>query len=80
MMQGQWRTNICFDCQKAVCGCSWSKNFTPIPGWTAEPSVLTGFGKRIETYHITECPEFVPDEDRKVSSQALLAKQFLKRR
>ena len=68
------RTNICFDCQKACGGCSWSEldpatkkpRFEPVPVWTAEKKKLIvscSKGKRIviDTYHITACPEFVPD-------------------
>ena len=68
------RTNICFDCQKACGGCSWSEidpatkkpRFEPVPGWTAKKVMLkTGTtGSKsiwVENYHITACPEFVPD-------------------
>lgn len=42
------RTNICFDCQRACGGCSWSAChtvtgkplFLPVPGWTAKPSKI----------------------------------------
>ena len=65
------RTNICFDCQNACGACSWSARFEPVPGWTAEKLLLnigvSGNGKKrwVETYHITACPEFVPDVDKK---------------
>lgn len=44
--------NICFDCQRACGGCSWSAChpvtgkplFLPVPGWTAEPSRLYSAG------------------------------------
>lgn len=72
------RTNICFDCQRACGGCSWSACdpvtekplFRPVPGWTAEPSMLYpagGAAKRtseVWTYHVTACPLFVRDEPR----------------
>lgn len=61
------KPNICFDCQNAVCGCSWSRDFTPVPGWTAEKTVIRqiyvkGYEQDVETYHITACPQFVPDK------------------
>lgn len=75
------RSNICFNCQKACGGCSWSAidpntgkpGFKPIPGWTAEPVVLNvghcvNKGTYVQTYHITACPEFVPDAERKTNS------------
>ena len=64
--------NICIDCKRALGGCSWSEididtkkvRFEPIPGWTAKKSSIGNqqVGKhkrRIETYHITACPQFV---------------------
>ena len=68
------KTNICFDCQKACGGCSWSEldpdtgkpRFQPVEGWTAKPVVVqVDNGRVIESYHITACPEFARDEKRK---------------
>lgn len=68
--------NICFRCQNACGGCSWSEvdpetgrpRFEPVPGWTAVPSghykTVRGKRKFIESHRITACPEFVPDEPR----------------
>lgn len=86
-------TNICFDCQNACGGCSWTEinpdtkqpRFEPVPGWTAKPVLLNvGGGKNgscfIETYHVTKCPQFIPDAQRKVDSRQLNYtenKQFL---
>lgn len=82
------RTNICFDCQKAVGGCSWSEinpdtrkpRFEPVPGWTAEKVLLrTGTDQRgasvVETYAITACPLFEEDEPRKVDYRQLTLAQ-----
>ena len=64
------KTNICFDCANACGGCSWSEidpvtkkpRFEPVPGWTAKKVRLKLRTKHYaETYHITACPEFVPD-------------------
>ena len=66
--------NICFDCQKACGGCSWSEidpdtgkpRFQPVEGWTAKPVVIqVENGRAVEGYHVTACPEFVKDEPRK---------------
>lgn len=66
------KTNICFDCDKACGGCSWSEidpatdrpRFAPVTGWTAEKIMLNvGAVKNqkrfLQTYHITACPEYV---------------------
>ena len=61
---------LCFNCQKACGKCSWSSRFEPVPGWTAKKRMLkVGHGREgkrfVETYHITACPEHVPDKPRK---------------
>lgn len=79
MAQVQSRANICFRCQKAICGCSWSREFVPVDGWTAEPVILKGFGKDVPSYHITACPEFVEDEPRTPEKNELLARKIMER-
>lgn len=50
--------NICWNCKKAYGKCSWAKNYTPVPGWTATP-VIRQYGKETDTsYDITKCPQF----------------------
>lgn len=69
---GASNANICIHCKNALGGCSWSEvdmntkkiRFKPIPGWTAEKTVIgdtryRGKHRIIETYHITACPQFV---------------------
>lgn len=72
-------TNICIDCQKACGGCSWTGvdpvtkklRFEPVRGWTAEETIIRckhrDVRRDIKSYHITACPEFVPDKKRGVS-------------
>ena len=72
------RGNICFDCENATGGCSWSAldpvtgkpQFKPVPGWTATPVVLQekngSYRYKWDTYSITACPQFVPTPERKV--------------
>ena len=53
--------NLCWMCTKCVATaesyCKWSKDLEPVKGWTAkEDPDAPGH------YHITGCPEFVPDE------------------
>lgn len=68
--------SICFDCRRALGGCSWSEidpeterpRFQPVPGWTAEPSVIYAGSKRaadhVNSFRVTACPLFVPDPPR----------------
>ncbi len=70
------RGNICWNCQRAAGGCSWSgldpktlePAFQPVPGWAAErvPYIIHGC-KPDTTYCITTCPLFLPDPPRKTS-------------
>ena len=74
------QANICFDCENATGGCSWSAldpvtgkpQFKPVPGWTATPAVLQAkngsYQYKWDTYSITACPQFVPTPERKVPS------------
>lgn len=61
------KANICINCKNAVPdnrghGCEWSRNFDPVPGWTAEPTILRAGGNEIESYRITDCPKFERDD------------------
>ena len=49
---------ICWDCRNARGnGCSWFRNYTPVPGWTA---IEQKFIQDV-SYTVIECPEFVED-------------------
>ena len=47
---------LCWRCKKACKGCSWSRDFKPVKGWTALPSKNYPDG-----YRIISCPEFESD-------------------
>ena len=53
-MRGKQIDQLCWHCAKATGGCSWSKNFTPVPGWDAK-KVVKGY---VDTYDIRDCPLF----------------------
>lgn len=58
------KATLCWFCDKATCsGCSWSKEFKPVEGWDAEPTLVTqwsGKGKPRQTssYMVYSCPDF----------------------
>lgn len=57
---------ICWHCQNACGGCSWSKNLTPVKGWKAKKiKVKIVQGDYNDSYIVNECPEFKPDAKRK---------------
>ena len=59
------RDQLCWSCTKACGQCSWSRELTPVEGWTAEQVVYPGLEVEDDTtYHITACPEFVRDPRR----------------
>lgn len=45
--------SLCTNC--SVCTCLWIRLGIPVPGWTAEPSILYKTG-----YQVHRCPQFVP--------------------
>lgn len=51
----------CWTCKKACGGCSWSQNFKPIAGWTAEKTFIESNGDFAESYKIISCPEYIND-------------------
>ena len=55
------RTQLCWSCRKAVGGCSWSRYFEPVPGWTARPTLVDVSNGGVESFEITACPEFEED-------------------
>ena len=76
---------LCSDCARAVGFCSWSKNLTPVEGWTAEPSMISHYNKKhgkvieireVPSYHVIWCPLFMKDgktkEERREHRRMLL--------
>lgn len=80
--------SICFDCQRACGGCCWSEidpetehpRFQPVPGWTAEPSVLCSYAGKIpgwaNTWRVKDCPLFEPDAPRESARGELTEEQL----
>lgn len=57
------RKQLCYFCKKATGGCSWSRFFKPVEGWTAKPTVIhhgiyNGKPRNMDSFAISECPEF----------------------
>ena len=60
-MPSKKREQLCWSCANACCGCSWSRWFEPVEGWTAKKTVIIQAGYQTESYEITACPEYVED-------------------
>ena len=57
------RIQPCCNCKKFAGGCSWSRKFEPVEGWTAVPTMINHGGNNgkprlTESYMIIKCPEF----------------------
>ena len=53
---------LCWDCKKAVLGCSWSREFIPVKGWLAFQTHKGEEGRPDhDSYHVANCPEFERD-------------------
>ena len=59
------KETLCWTCQKATCGCSWSRSFIPVEGWKAEETKISGVNTSpviTKSYRVIECPEYIEDE------------------
>lgn len=58
---------LCWNCQRATGGCSWSDKFIPVNGWIAEPRIIKNYNiltrtyDEISTFRIKYCPLFLRD-------------------
>lgn len=58
-------TNICFDCEKAVGGCTWARNFIVPEGATYQPVYDKNKPGVVLTMNITACPLFERSPNRR---------------
>lgn len=66
--RGKRSDTICWTCQNACGGCSWSRNYVPVEGWIAEKTIRRytddhGF-RLVESYNVLYCPSYRPDPPR----------------
>ena len=56
------KATLCWRCRHAVpsasTGCSWSRHFVPVEGWTATKHQQKQSGSVYETYCVISCPLF----------------------
>lgn len=50
-------SQLCWHCANATGKCSWSRDFTPVKGWTATPTIIKNDDHIQSSYAITACPE-----------------------
>lgn len=53
---------LCWDCRRALGGCSWADRFCPVDGWAAEETLLYVNDRHrkdpVPSYRVIRCPEF----------------------
>ena len=56
------KPTLCWDCAKAIGGCSWSKRLRPVAGWKIIPTRKTSSdGRNYASCIVLDCPEFKRD-------------------
>ena len=53
------KDTLCWHCKKSGGLCSWSHNLTPVKGWEAVKDYHMADGKKVSSYKVISCPEFV---------------------
>lgn len=62
--------SLCWTCQNCYGGCSWTEwdpqkgtpAFIPVDGWHAEEQTRVYGGVPDITYHVIQCPQYIPDK------------------
>lgn len=63
----RYTATLCWYCAKACGGydCEWAANLTPVEGWNAAYNPIRclceGKLRMIDSYHVIDCPKFIPD-------------------
>lgn len=66
-IQPRQKNTLCWSCQNATGGCSWSRALKPVKGWKAEPlriqqSSLYRERSYTDSYLVKKCPKYIKDE------------------
>lgn len=58
---------ICWKCDRATGGCSWSSKGIPVKGWKANKTIIKDnitSNRIIDSYEVLKCPLFVSEPSR----------------
>ena len=66
----------CWNCRRAIGECSWSSEFIPVKGWTAEKTIIKTTPSairdgKVDSYLVYDCPLFEHDPPKKSQKQRL---------
>ena len=50
---------LCWDCKRTDCTCSWMRYSIPVEGWTVKETIIINGEERTNSYKIIKCPEFI---------------------
>lgn len=54
-------SSICWKCNNTCGGCSWTREYRPVPGWQADEKIIkSSKGKIVKSYIVKKCPDFEP--------------------
>ena len=54
--------SLCWNCKNCFGGCSWSKSFEPVEGWSAERTTIEYFNTETPSFLVRDCPLFAVDD------------------
>ena len=77
----QYDYTLCLDCGKASDpeACPWVRNATPVPGWVANPTIVSGaFKKLYHSFQVRACPIFDRDSFGGGTTKARFCQQKIK--
>jgi len=52
---------LCWDCEKAIGKCPWSRELQPVEGWNAIHTITNNGHVTTEGYLVLDCPLFKRD-------------------
>ncbi len=68
---------LCWSCKNAYAHkCPWFKNYTPVEGWDAEPTIIkyyNKFGEKVkdDSFLIKKCPLYEADKNCKTCKEKI---------
>lgn len=59
-------STLCWKCKRALDNsCEWCRDYQPVPGWEATPTLVNGTMKNrrkpVSSYCVHSCPKFIND-------------------
>ena len=52
------KESLCWECTNTCGGCSWTKEFKPVEGWTIQETQISMGSKIVDSCIVLTCPKF----------------------